>query len=185
MGDTFKVISTEALDETVRRFSQSQEVTQNLRESKLDSTLKPLEDLLDEYRRNLVDFNMLNAGRPSDVKSKAAELLEAQQQTQYETRRLNQLLGRSSQRGAWGEIQLANVMNASRLRQGIDYELQVSATNDDGRSLDRTASSICPTAFKWAVDRSSRMRLRTLVGRRGRDARRECSPSTHATFVVT
>jgi DNA recombination protein RmuC len=152
MGDTFKVISSEALDETVRRFSQSQEVTQNLRESKLDSTLKPLEDLLDEYRKNLVDFNTLNAGALSDVKHKAAELLEAQQQTQHETRRLNQLLGRSSQRGAWGEIQLANVMNASRLRQGIDYELQVTATNDDGRSLRPDCVVNLPNGIKLAVD---------------------------------
>ena len=152
MGQTFKVISAEALDEIVRRFSQSQEVTQNLRETRLDSTLKPLEDLLDEYKQNLVDFNMLNAGALSDVKSKAAELLEAQQQTQYETRRLNQLLGRSSQRGAWGEIQLANVMNASRLRQGIDYELQVTATNDDGRSLRPDCVVNLPNGIKLAVD---------------------------------
>jgi len=152
MGQTFKVLSTEALDETVQRFNQSQEATHKLRESKLDSTLKPLEDLLDEYKRNLADFNTLNAGALSDVKSKAAELLEAQQQTQYETRRLNQLLGRSSQRGAWGEIQLANVMNASRLRQGIDYELQVSATNDEGRSLRPDCVVNLPNGIRLAVD---------------------------------
>jgi DNA recombination protein RmuC len=152
MGDTFKVLSTEALDETVRRFSQSQEVTQNLRESQLNSTLKPLEDLLEDYKRNLTDFNTLNAGALSDVKSKTAELLEAQQQTQYETRRLNQLLGRSSQRGAWGEIQLANVMNASHLRRGVDYELQVSATNDDGRSLRPDCVVNLPNGIRLAVD---------------------------------
>ena len=152
LGDTFKVLSAEALDETVRRFSQSQEVTQNLRETKLDSTLKPLEDLLDEYKRNLAEFNTLNAGALSDVKGRAAELLEAQQQTQYETRRLNQLLGRSSQRGAWGEIQLANVMNASHLRQGIDYELQVSATNDEGRALRPDCVVNLPNGIRLAVD---------------------------------
>jgi DNA recombination protein RmuC len=152
MGDTFKVLSAEALDETVRRFSQSQEETQNLRESKLDSTLEPLEVLLGEYKQNLADFNTLNAGALSDVKSKAAELLEAQQQTQYETRRLNQLLGRSSQRGAWGEIQLANVMSASQLRQGIDYELQVSATNDEGRSLRPDCVVNLPNGIRLAVD---------------------------------
>jgi len=152
MGQTFKVLSTEALDETVQRFNQSQEATHKLRESKLDSTLKPLEDLLDEYKRNLADFNTLNAGALSDVKSKAAELLEAQQQTQHETRRLNQLLGRSSQRGAWGEIQLANVMNASRLRQGIDYELQVSATNDEGRALRPDCIVNLPNGIRLAVD---------------------------------
>ena len=152
MGDTFKVLSAETLDETVRRFSQSQEETQNLRESKLDSTLEPLEVLLGEYKQNLADFNTLNAGALSDVKSKAAELLEAQQQTQYETRRLNQLLGRSSQRGAWGEIQLANVMSASQLRQGIDYELQVSATNDEGRSLRPDCVVNLPNGIRLAVD---------------------------------
>jgi len=152
MGDTFKVLSAETLDETVRRFSQSQEETQNLRESKLDLTLEPLEVLLGEYKQNLADFNTLNAGALSDVKSKAAELLEAQQQTQYETRRLNQLLGRSSQRGAWGEIQLANVMSASQLRQGIDYELQVSATNDEGRSLRPDCVVNLPNWIRLAVD---------------------------------
>ena len=152
MGDTFKVLSAETLDETVRRFSQSQEETQNLRESKLDSTLEPLEVLLGEYKQNLADFNTLNAGALSEVKSKAAELLEAQQQTQYETRRLNQLLGRSSQRGAWGEIQLANVMSASQLRQGIDYELQVSATNDEGRSLRPDCVVNLPNGIRLAVD---------------------------------
>jgi DNA recombination protein RmuC len=152
MGDTFKVLSAETLDETVRRFSQSQEETQNLRESKLDSTLEPLEVLLGEYKQNLADFNTLNAGALSDVKSKASELLEAQQQTQYETRRLNQLLGRSSQRGAWGEIQLANVMSASQLRQGIDYELQVSATNDEGRSLRPDCVVNLPNGIRLAVD---------------------------------
>ena len=152
MGDTFKVLSAETLEETVRRFSQSQEETQNLRESKLDSTLEPLEVLLGEYKQNLADFNALNAGALSDVKSKAAELLEAQQQTQYETRRLNQLLGRSSQRGAWGEIQLANVMSASQLRQGIDYELQVTATNDEGRSLRPDCVVNLPNGIRLAVD---------------------------------
>jgi DNA recombination protein RmuC len=152
MGDTFKVLSAEALDETVRRFSQSQEATQKLRESKLDDTLEPLEVLLGEYKQNLADFNTLNAGALSDVKSKAAELLEAQQKTQYETQRLNQLLGRSSQRGAWGEIQLANVMSASQLRQGIDYELQVTSTNDDGQPIRPDCVVNLPNGIRVAVD---------------------------------
>jgi DNA recombination protein RmuC len=152
MGQAFKVLSTEALDETVERFNQSQSELHKLRESKMDLTLKPLEELLGEYRKNLADFNTLNAGALSDVKSKAAELLDAQQKTQEETRRLNQLLGRSSQRGAWGEIQLANVLNASHLRQGIDYELQVSATNDEGRSLRPDCVVNLPNGIRLAVD---------------------------------
>jgi len=51
-----------------------------------------------------------------------------------------------------GEIQLANVMNASRLRQGIDYELQVTATNEDGRSLRPDCVVNLPNGIKLAVD---------------------------------
>ena len=116
MGQTFKVISAEALDETVRRFSQSQEVTQNLRETRLDSTLKPLEDLLDEYKQNLVDFNMLNAGALSDVKSKAAELLEAQQQTQYELSLIHISSSRERSNASYGNFaSTASLMPLGRL----------------------------------------------------------------------
>jgi DNA recombination protein RmuC len=152
MGLSFKALSAEALDETVRRFSKSQEETQNLRESKLDSALEPLEVLLAEYKDNLVDFNTKNADALNDVKGQALQLLEAQQKSQEETRRLNQLLGRSSQRGAWGEIQLANVMQASRLRRGIDYDLQVTATNDEGRSLRPDCVVNLPNGIQLAVD---------------------------------
>jgi DNA recombination protein RmuC len=152
MGQTFKNLSTDMLHETVLRFNATQEDVVKLRDEKLDSTLKPLEDLLGEYKRNLAEFNLANAGALSDVKSKAAELLDAQQATQRETRRLNQLLGRSSQRGAWGEIQLANVMNASGLRQSIDYELQVSASNDEGRTLRPDCVVNLPNGVRLAVD---------------------------------
>ena len=152
LGQTFKNLSTDVLHETVLRFNASQEDVVRLRDEKLDSTLKPLEELLGEYKRNLAEFNVQNAGALSDVKNKAAELLEAQQQTQQETRRLNQLLGRSSQRGAWGEIQLANVMKASGLRQSIDYELQVSASNDEGKTLRPDCVINLPNGIRLAVD---------------------------------
>ena len=152
MGQTFEVLSREVLDKTVQRFNASQEEVHKLRESKLDSTLKPLEDLLGEYKKNLTDFNTQNAGALSDVKNKAAELLDASQRTQDETRRLNQLLGRSSQRGAWGEIQLANVMEASGLRQNIDYSLQVTSVNDAGRSLRPDCVVNLPNGIRLAID---------------------------------
>jgi DNA recombination protein RmuC len=122
------------------------------RDSKLTHTLKPLEDLLDEYKRNLADFNKEHVGALSEVKSKASELLDAQQKTQDETRRLNQLLGRGDQRGHWGEIQLANVMEASGLRHNIDYDLQVTGVNDSGRSLRPDCIVKMPNGASIAVD---------------------------------
>jgi DNA recombination protein RmuC len=152
LEQTFENLSNRVLDQTVQRFSQSQEEVHKLRETKLDSTLRPLEDLLDEYKRNLADFNTKNAGALFDVKSKADELLEAQRLTHHETRRLNQLLGRGDQRGRWGEIQLANVLEMSGLRKNIDYDMQVSSTNDAGRGLRPDCVVNMPNGASIAVD---------------------------------
>lgn len=149
---TFENMSNRVLSATVQQFNQSQEQVLKERDSKLTHTLKPLEDLLDEYKRNLADFNKEHVGALSDVKSKATELLEAQQKTQSETRRLNQLLGRGDQRGRWGEIQLANVMEASGLRHNIDYDLQVTGVNDSGRSLRPDCIVKMPNGASIAVD---------------------------------
>lgn len=152
LEQTFENLSNRVLAQTVAQFNLSQEEVGRLRESKLDSTLKPLETLLGEYKKNLADFNTQNAGALADVKSKAEELLGAQQRTQDETKRLNQLLGRSSQRGAWGEIQLANVMVKSGLREEVDFELQVTGSSGAGRVQRPDCVVNLPNGIRLAVD---------------------------------
>jgi DNA recombination protein RmuC len=149
---TFESMSNRVLASTVEQFNQSQEHVQKERDSKLDLTLKPLEGLLDEYKKNLVDFNKEHAGALFDVKNRAVELLQSQQKTQDETRRLNQLLGRGDQRGHWGEVQLENVMEASGLRRNIDYDLQVSGVNESGRSLRPDCIVKMPNQASIAID---------------------------------
>lgn len=152
MEITFENVSNRVLAQTVEQFGQSQAHVMQERDSKLGLTLKPLETLLDDYKRSLADFNKEHTGALSDVKNRAAELLDAQHQTQAETRRLNQLLGRGDQRGHWGEVQLENVMEASGLRRSIDYDLQVSGTNDQGRALRPDCVVRMPNGASIAVD---------------------------------
>lgn len=152
MESTFENLSNRVLAQTVEQFNQSQEQVSRERDSKLDLTLKPLESLLDEYKKNLAQFNKEHAGALFDVKSRATELLQAQQRTQEETRRLNQLLGRGDQRGHWGEVQLTNVLEASGLRRNIDYELQVTGINDSGRSLRPDCVVNMPNGASIAID---------------------------------
>ena len=122
------------------------------RETTLDRTLKPLADLLDEYKRNLAEFDKQHVGALGEVKSRADELLAEQRRTQDETRRLNQLLGRSDHRGRWGEVQLANVLEASGLRQNIDYQLQVSSTGESGRTKRPDCVVNMPNGSRIAID---------------------------------
>jgi DNA recombination protein RmuC len=152
MGGVFENLSNRVLQETVQQFNVSQEQVMKERESTLDRTLKPLADLLDEYKRNLAEFDKQHVGALGEVKNRADELLNEQRKSQLETRRLNSLLGRSDHRGRWGEIQLANVLEASGLKQDIDYKLQVSSTSDVGRSLRPDCVVIMPNGSRVAVD---------------------------------
>lgn len=152
MESVFENLSNRVLQQTVVQFNQSQDQAMRERETTLDRTLKPLADLLDEYRRNLAEFDKQHVGVLGEVKSRAEELLSEQRKSQEETRRLNQLLGRSDQRGRWGEVQLANVLEASGLRQHIDYQLQVSATTDAGRAQRPDCVVNMPNGSRVAID---------------------------------
>jgi DNA recombination protein RmuC len=148
----FENLSNRVLQQTVKQFTQSQEQATKERETTLDRTLKPLEDLLDEYKRNLAEFDKQHVGALGEVKSRAEELLNEQRKSQEETRRLNQLLGRSDHRGRWGEVQLANVLEASGLHQNIDYDLQVSSVSDTGRSQRPDCVVNMPNGSRVAID---------------------------------
>ncbi len=152
LGPVFESLSSRVLQQTVAQFNQSQEAVMKERETTLDRTLKPLADLLDEYKRNLADFDKEHVVALGEVKNRAEELLTEQRRTQDETRRLNQLLGRSDHRGRWGEVQLANVLEASGLRQNIDYQLQVSSTGESGRSQRPDCVVNMPNGSRIAID---------------------------------
>jgi DNA recombination protein RmuC len=152
MEGVFENVSNRVLQQTVLQFNQSQDQVMKERETTLDRTLKPLADLLDEYKRNLADFDKQHVGVLGEVKSRTDELLSEQRKSQVETRRLNLLLGRSDHRGRWGEIQLANVLEASGLKQHIDYDLQVSSTIDSGRSVRPDCVVSMPNGSRVAID---------------------------------
>jgi DNA recombination protein RmuC len=152
LGPVFQNLSHQVLKETVHEFNQSQEQLMRERETTLDRTLKPLADLLDEYKRNLAEFDKQHVGALGDVKSRTEELLIEQRKSQDETRRLNQLLGRSDHRGRWGEVQLANVLEASGLHQNIDYQLQVSSIGESGRAQRPDCVVNMPNGAHVAID---------------------------------
>ncbi len=152
LAGVFENLSHRVLQETVTQFNQSQELVMRERDANLDRTLKPLADLLDEYKRNLAEFDKQHVGVLGEVKNRAEELLAEQRRTQDETRRLSQLLGRSDRRGRWGEIQLANVLEASGLAQYIDYDLQVSSTSEAGRAQRPDCVVNMPNGSRVAID---------------------------------
>ena len=101
---TFENLSNRVLAAQMDSFARSQQDVQRERDEKLGLTIQPLTAILSQYERNLAEFGREHVVALEDVKKRAADLLEAQRRTQEETSRLNQILGRSDQRGRWGEI---------------------------------------------------------------------------------
>jgi len=133
METLFEATSSRVLAGSMTQFNETQERILRERDSKLKDSLGPLEELLGQYKSSLENFDKDHRQALFDVKSRAGELLQAQLKTQEETTRLNQLLGRSADRGRWGEVQLANVMKASGLRPTIDFDLQVTQAGEAGQ----------------------------------------------------
>ena len=133
METLFEATSSRVLASSMTQFNETQERILRERDTKLKDSLGPLEELLGQYKNSLESFDKDHRQALFDVKSRAGELLTAQLKTQEETTRLNQLLGRSADRGRWGEVQLANVMKASGLRPTIDFDLQVTQAGETGQ----------------------------------------------------
>jgi DNA recombination protein RmuC len=133
LRSVFEAESARIHDEAIEKLDRRDAQVHAQREQALDRTLKPLNDLLHEYKRNLSEFDVKHVEALGEVRNRAEELLTEQKRSQDETRRLNQLLGRSDHRGRWGEVQLQNVLEASGLRADIDYVLQVTAAGESGR----------------------------------------------------
>lgn len=127
---TFENLSHRVLASQMESFTRTQHEVQRERDEKLGLTIQPLATLLSQYEKSLAEFGKDHVVALEDVKRRASDLLEAQRRTQDETSRLNQILGRSDQRGRWGEIQLANVLERSGLREGIDYSTQVTTVTE-------------------------------------------------------
>ncbi len=129
---SFESTSTRVLEKTVERFEKQQEQVAVARDQTLKANLDPLQALLRDYETSLADFDKQHVAALTEVRERANTLLETQLSAQAEVKRLNQLLGRGDQRGRWGEVQLANVLEASGLKNGVDFSLQFSSTADTG-----------------------------------------------------
>lgn len=102
-------------------------------DQRLGGWLHSLETTLGNYQKGLTAVISGNDQALGELRQSASALLEAQIRSQAESEKLSRLLGRGDQRGRFGELQLENVLAASGLRKGIDYETQVSSRDEAGK----------------------------------------------------
>ncbi len=124
LSDRFKVLANDTLESVVKQFHEGQVQILEQREAKLDERLDPLSTLLREYKVKVDELETNREKGFVNVQHAATQLLEAQRGVMDETRKLNTILGRSSARGRWGEIQLERILEISGMTKHVDFDPQ-------------------------------------------------------------
>lgn len=127
LSDQFKSLASEILDEKTRKFTEQNQ-------SNLQHLLQPLRENLDGFRARVEVLQRQDAEQQATLKSELGQLRQLNQQLSTEAHGLAVALkGESKTQGNWGELVLENVLDRSGLRNGIDYEREVSLQTEDGR----------------------------------------------------
>lgn len=99
----------------------------------LDATLNPLKEQVLELQRIANKSNTTRAEAEENIKTSIANIQASYGSLSTETQRLSTALTRSQDRGAWGEIQLKQILESSGLIEGVHFTSQHQFTNADGK----------------------------------------------------
>lgn len=122
----FENLSQRILDDRVRQFSEHSE-------KQLGTVLDPFKTQLKEFREKVEQTYSSEQRERGMLSQEINTLKQLNQRISEDAINLTRALkGESQTQGAWGEMVLERVLEASGLQSGREYETQVSYTDDDG-----------------------------------------------------
>ena len=146
LSDQFKNLANEILEEKSKRFAEQNQ--QNL-----DTLLKPLQEKLTDFRKQVDDTYQSEARERFALKQEVEKLAGLNLKMTDETRALtNALKGESKTQGDWGELVLETILENSGLSKGEEYLVQDSHTIDDGSRLQPDVVIRLPESKHLVID---------------------------------
>ncbi len=135
----FKAMSAEAVSQASQALLRQAEehfvARDRIVQERLATQLKPVADTLAKFEETVQAIDKARAAESGGLKEQIESLLKATANTHEEARRLSSALQRGAGiQGRWGEQMLRNVLEMSGLRPGVDFEEQVSTSDEDGVS---------------------------------------------------
>ena len=125
----FENLANKILDEKSEKF------TKQNKES-LDQILDPLGKKLEEFRKKVEETHKDEVEARGSLKQELKQLMDLNKKMSEEANNLTKALkGDSKAQGNWGEVILERILERSGLTKGREYEVQQSATTEDGRRL--------------------------------------------------
>jgi DNA recombination protein RmuC len=126
LSDQFKTLASEILEEKSRRFAEQNQ--QNL-----GTLLDPLRTQLNEFKGKVEEVYVQEGKDRSALSEQVRQLMELNKTLSNDANNLTKALkGSAKTQGNWGELILERVLEASGLRKGHEYHVQVSQRDAQG-----------------------------------------------------
>ncbi|WP_244814162.1 DNA recombination protein RmuC [Caballeronia sp. Lep1P3] len=146
LGDQFKSLATEILEEKSKRFAEQNQVN-------LGQLLEPLKTRLTEFQGKVEEVYVQEGKDRSALSEQVKQLVAMNQVLSEDAKNLTSALkGSSKTQGNWGELILERVLEASGLRKGEEYVVQDSQTREDGSRVQPDVVINLPEERKLVVD---------------------------------
>ncbi|MDD7987073.1 DNA recombination protein RmuC [Lentisphaera marina] len=145
---------TRNFQEIASKIFKEQSQTQNqANKEKLDLTLKPLKDQIQNFSKQVQDCYDKEAKERFSLEKEIKSLKELNTRMSEDALQLTKALkGDSKARGTWGELILERVLEASGLRNGSEYFTQVTETANDGKRYQPDAIVNLPDEKQIIID---------------------------------
>jgi DNA recombination protein RmuC len=146
MREQFQNLAQAILDEKGRSFGEAQR-------TQMDAQLSPLKSELERFRRTLDERREQDLRERGGLMQELQNLRDLNRRLGDEASQLTRALkGEVKTQGAWGELLLERLLEASGLRKGEEYEVQVSARADEGSRQQPDAVVRLPEGRDLVID---------------------------------
>ena len=117
-------------------FEQKNENFKQSSKAGLDALLSPLKEQIEGFKKQVSDQYIKEGQERASLKTEIIGLKELNQQITHDAAALTKALkGDNKQQGNWGEVVLERILKESGLREGHEFDTQVSLKNEAGKSF--------------------------------------------------
>ena len=127
MQKEFKVLAAQIMEENSRRFGM-------VSKEGVEQVLKPLQQQVSEFKKRIEQVHIEETKEMAALLNEIKMLKDLNRKIGEDAVNLTRALkGESKQQGIWGEMVLERVLEASGLREGEEYEREVSLQDSESR----------------------------------------------------
>jgi DNA recombination protein RmuC len=117
-------------------FEEKQQRYTTQTKQNIEAVLAPFKNELEGFKRQISEQHIREGQERASLKTEILSLKELNQRITEEASALTSALkGDNKKQGNWGEVVLERILKESGLREGHEFETQVSAKSDTGRRL--------------------------------------------------